>query len=258
MSRQTPQAAPSRKLSAAPARAISRAASSGSSYRGPGDQGRARDQERAPCRSRTGRPASRTPGSRRSVVRPPTRSATALRISGRPASSPSCVEVEPARLFQVGRQPGDVEVEAVGLGEVHQAERDHVPVGEDPCRTRRVEPVRALDRTPAASISASARSRLTAGWSAGSSRNQRNQATAQTNPIDAEDDEDHPPGHELQQGRDQERRQPAAQMGPGEEDALGRAALGERETSARRSSRRSGNAPASPIPKRNRTASSEA
>ena len=42
----------------------------------------------------------------------------------------------------------------------------------------------------------------------------------------AEDDEDHSPGHELQQDPHQKRRQPAAQVGAREENALGRASLG--------------------------------
>ena len=50
----------------------------------------------------------------------PQRSATALRIrAARPAGR--AARREPSRLFQVGRQPGDVEVEPVGLGKVHQA-----------------------------------------------------------------------------------------------------------------------------------------
>ena len=125
---------------------------------------------------------------------------------------------------------------------------------EDPHQGRRVQPLMALDQRPA--WISSQLLRLTSGWSAGSSRNQRNQARPRRN-RSPEDDEDHPPGHHLEQGRDQEGRQPAAQVGPGEEDALGRA------RSARGNHREKvletlGKAPASPMPKRNRTASSDA
>ena len=68
MSRQTPQHAPSRKLTAAPARAISRAADDRRPRaRRPGDQRQARRPASRRPRPRTGRPAGRTPGSARSV-----------------------------------------------------------------------------------------------------------------------------------------------------------------------------------------------
>ena len=61
ISRQVPQAAPSRKLSAAPARAISRAASKGGVHRRRRDQCCSRQQQRgesdpAPARTKTERP----------------------------------------------------------------------------------------------------------------------------------------------------------------------------------------------------------
>ena len=235
MSRQTPQQAPSRKLSAAPDRAIRRAESDRvvgrsprRSARRPATRSDAPPTPHRPTRSPyaagqpIGRQAAHQVGHRAEDQRQARQHARQERRRARPSGHVS---------RQVGRQPGDVEVEAVRLGEVHQAERDQVPVGQDRAGAPRRRAGAAALRLPARLDVASAPPRSTAGCSAGSSRNQRYQASAQTKPIEPKTTKITRQGRTPSRAVDQERRQPAAQVRPREEDALRRAALGDREPS---------------------------
>ncbi len=135
--------------------------------------------------------------------------------------------MESARLLQVGRQPREVEVEAVRLGEVHQAERDDVPVGEDPGQPPRVEAMGMVLQSPRFDVFALG---LADGRVIGRLVSEPSvPCPGPGEAHQAEDREDRAPAHDHQQGADQHRRQAAAEVCAGEEDPLRGAAFGCRE-----------------------------
>ena len=158
--------------------------------------------------------------------------------------------VEPVPLPQVGRQPGDAEVEDHAVRDVHDAERDHVPAAE---QRAPVLPARRRGRSPAADPPR---------WSAARRRSPRRARTDRCGTTCArprprpgrrapKQTKIVAPGHELEQPEHQRRRQAADQVGAGEEDALDRPALA---TGIQRENVRAthGHAPASPTPNRKR------